>query len=199
MAVQMDFIGRDALIAGMNAWVLAKEKPLGEILVAQNVLAPARRGLLEELVCEHLKQHHGDPAQSLAVVSSVGSVREGLEILDAEDSFATRLQSAGVPATSGGRFRILRSHAEGGLGKVSVARDGELGREVALKEIKERLADDPPSPRDSFWRRKSPADWSIRASCRFTVLASMPTAARIMPCASSAATASKKRPTTTTK
>ncbi|MGC4007399.1 MAG: serine/threonine-protein kinase [Pirellulales bacterium] len=40
------------------------------------------------------------------------------------------------------RFRILRKHAEGGLGKVSVARDEELNREVALKEIKPDYVDD---------------------------------------------------------
>jgi len=32
LAVQMDFIGRDQLIAGLNAWVLAKTKPIGTIL-----------------------------------------------------------------------------------------------------------------------------------------------------------------------
>ena len=32
LALQMDFISRDALIAAMNAWVLDKTKPLGQIL-----------------------------------------------------------------------------------------------------------------------------------------------------------------------
>src|SRR5947209_6390450 len=32
LAVQMDFIGRDALIAGMHAWVLDKARPLGHSL-----------------------------------------------------------------------------------------------------------------------------------------------------------------------
>jgi hypothetical protein len=30
LAVQMDFISRDALIAAMHAWVLDKVKPLGQ-------------------------------------------------------------------------------------------------------------------------------------------------------------------------
>ena len=34
------------------------------------------------------------------------------------------------------RYTLTRLHAEGGLGKVWIARDGDLNREVALKEIK---------------------------------------------------------------
>ncbi len=46
----------------------------------------------------------------------------------------------GAPGT-GLRFVPVRKHAQGGLGEIFVAVDGELGREVALKEIKDRFAD----------------------------------------------------------
>jgi serine/threonine-protein kinase len=44
--------------------------------------------------------------------------------------------------SSGGRFRVLQFHARGGLGQVFVARDEELQRTVALKEIQGDYADD---------------------------------------------------------
>jgi hypothetical protein len=44
LALQMDFISRDALISAMHAWVLNKQKPLGQILVEQGALAPDALG-----------------------------------------------------------------------------------------------------------------------------------------------------------
>ena len=47
---------------------------------------------------------------------------------------------AHAPSATLVRYRILRPHAQGGLGAVFVAHDEELHREVALKEILERHA-----------------------------------------------------------
>jgi serine/threonine-protein kinase len=75
-----------------------------------------------------------------------------------DDPFATRaeLPTEGVTGAWGGpssdemptylapgasRYRPVKLHAKGGLGEVYVAIDGELNREVALKEIQERHLD----------------------------------------------------------
>src|SRR5258707_379762 len=89
LALQMDFIARDALVAAMNAWVLDKGKPLGQVFLVRGALSNERRALLEALVPEHLKQHGNDPQQSLAAVSSLSSVRDDLRQIadgDVQDS-----------------------------------------------------------------------------------------------------------------
>src|SRR5262249_3411188 len=61
------------------------------------------------------------------------------------DADRTASLSVGPATSDGQRFRILRPHAQGGLGAVFVALDAELHREVALKQILDRHADDPAS------------------------------------------------------
>src|SRR5262249_47469520 len=79
LAVQMNFVGRDALIAAMHAWVLDRSKPLGLILVEQQALSQARHDLLEQLVEEHLAAHGGDAEKSLAATDGLGVLRSELE------------------------------------------------------------------------------------------------------------------------
>src|SRR4051794_3097598 len=71
LALQMDFVSRDALIAAMNVWVLEKTKPLGQILLEQGHLSAQRLHLLDALVEEHLQAHNNDPEQSLAALGPV--------------------------------------------------------------------------------------------------------------------------------
>ncbi|MFN6106165.1 MAG: serine/threonine-protein kinase, partial [Planctomycetaceae bacterium] len=48
---------------------------------------------------------------------------------------------SGVRDRSNGRWRVIRPHAKGGRGEGFVARDTELNREVALKEIQRKYSD----------------------------------------------------------
>jgi tetratricopeptide (TPR) repeat protein/tRNA A-37 threonylcarbamoyl transferase component Bud32 len=159
LALQLEFISKEALIAGLHAWVLAKHKSLGQILREHGALERGDHAVLEAVVRKHLQRHDDDPLRSMAGLPTPKEVRQELSGIADEDVQATvdrmvptpegdpdatdcEPPSAGAGA-AGLRYRILRAHDEGGLGKVSVAHDEELHREVALKEIRERYADDP--------------------------------------------------------
>jgi serine/threonine-protein kinase len=168
LALQMDFISREALIAAVSAWSTDKSRALDEILVQQGALGAEERALLEPLIRKHLERHGGDPERSLAAaVARHDTARDTLAHVADPDVQASLLRSgngadpgpmtllpSGRPvaashdATAGSarrRFQILRRLAKGGLGEVFVARDEEVPREVALKVIQSPFADDPDS------------------------------------------------------
>lgn len=194
LALQLDFVRPEDLVAALRKWSETKAEPVADILVTNGQLDARRRDLLLGLVDEHLKQHDNDTAQCLAALSVSESLRDDLlqiadpelaasltrlkftskepefdpyttqhfappatvvpaQTTDDDDPFSTRMVSAeeakaaakaireSSKSRTADRYRVLRMHAKGGLGLVSVAVDGELHREVALKEIQRQHAD----------------------------------------------------------
>jgi eukaryotic-like serine/threonine-protein kinase len=154
LALQLNFINRQQLVAAFDHWLVDKSQTLGQVLVGQGALAGDEQALLDALVVKHLARHGNNPEKSLADLTPDDSAREDLKRLgdaelDATLAFvpaagavpdATVISSVGEPSSAGTRFRIIRLHARGGLGAVCVAHDKELDREVAVKEIQSRHA-----------------------------------------------------------
>jgi serine/threonine-protein kinase len=151
LALQLDLVNQGQLFAAFQAWTRDKTRPLAEHLVGRGDLDGHQRSLLDELVERTLADLPTD-GSSREGLTTLGEplvndtlARVGLGVVASSDSDGSATWSVGIATGAGQRFRVIRPHAKGGLGNVFVARDTELGREVALKEIQQCFADDPAS------------------------------------------------------
>jgi WD40 repeat protein len=145
LALQADLIDQAQFVEICTLWANRKQVPLADLLVERGWLTAVDKADVERLLARKLRKHQGDAHASLAGAADAALLQALAVVDDAEvhRSLADLAPSADVSGGTinyapepGQRYTRTRLHATGGIGRVWLAYDNDLGREVALKELR---------------------------------------------------------------
>jgi serine/threonine protein kinase/formylglycine-generating enzyme required for sulfatase activity len=151
LALKMNFVRPDDLLEAMGIWFLNRQRTLGEVLTEQQAISPKQCDLLDSMVRES-QSRQGQLAKPITEDRPRGLAKPCELIRGSASGDHASAQRTNAPGQStdaeatidwserrdghgGERYLVIRPHAKGGIGKVSVALDVQLNREVALKEL----------------------------------------------------------------
>ena len=152
VAFQNGTVDADRLAETCADWVSNPSRPLADLMVDRGVMTAEQRTLVEDAVSHELASHGGDPQATLAATMD-GRSLDAIGEIAGEAIQANlapgQLQGGHVmletlsPNESDNRERytLTHLHAKGGMGRVWLARDGALGRQIALKELRPDQSD----------------------------------------------------------
>ncbi len=151
LAFESELLDLAQLTAACRAWAEDKSKPLADLLVERGWITTEDRGFVEKQLARKLAKHQHDPRVTLNAVTR-GDVCDAIQEIDDPDiqqslsswpsSRPVLIETIGETLTDDpsllpkSRYTWLSEVGKGGLGKVWLARDNDLAREVALKELK---------------------------------------------------------------
>jgi hypothetical protein len=140
IALQEGLIDQTQLVAAFKVWKTARRRSMADLLVRLGAIKSTDRARLERMVDEQVTGLESHAELSLT------EAYHGRESRD-EGHSGGLLAETQVKANEAHnpRFQVVRAHARGGLGEVSVALDRELNRQVALKELQAYHAHSPAS------------------------------------------------------
>lgn len=150
LAAQLNCVSRLDLAEASGAWSHEGADSLPQHLVASGKLSEADSQYINAILDHAIKLDGGEPSVTLERLggndqildsflgainrTNEGFLRSTLTLLPAGSAPSSAGASGGVKE-SPGRYAHIGEHARGGMGRILVVFDRDLGRQVALKEL----------------------------------------------------------------
>lgn len=151
LALDQGMITAEQWAAAVRFWLGAPQRNLTDVLVQQGALT-AEQVLALLIDFPTVSEPAGEERESVILSDFVdGSTVSGTTL---ERRRRVRIEYQHLTPEAEGRYRVLSEMGRGGIGRVLLARDEHIGREVAVKEL---LANDANIPAGSTPRRKADA------------------------------------------
>ncbi len=179
VAFQNGAVDADGLAETYAAWASEPTQTLADLMVDRGLMTDEQRTEVEKVVALEMATCGGDPEATLAAtmdgrslealgeVAGAGGVMEG-KLAPAQVQGGHVVLGTLLPGETENRERytLTHLHAKGGMGRVWLARDGSLGRQIALKELRRTSRTTQSSAPGSSTRPRSPRSSSTPGSCR---------------------------------
>jgi len=147
LTLQLEYVDASQFADVCAAWAARKDMSLAGILVERGWITPQAREEVEGLLTRKMNRHGGDARKALGDVADASirdamrdvgdeAVDDTIEHLDPPSGFVKVLETVDFSPEERSHYTLSRVHTQGGLGRVWLARDKRLRREVALKEIR---------------------------------------------------------------
>lgn len=150
LALQADLITEERFIEACTVWAAKKDKPLAELLIERAWIREADREHLDYLLERKLEKSREKPLGALS--PNVQQSLAGIDDPDIQRSLggdsadsSTEIKTVDSSDQTQGRYERMDLHQTGGIGRVWLAKDHDLERIVALKELLPERAGNPAS------------------------------------------------------